>query len=167
MPTEEERRQFDLPELHKAPNAEDIAKLDALVAQLKPKAPNLQPIMTRDQINKVNPPRLDWAQVGTLVGSTSQQMIGILMPFLPALARVPVDVYNAFLSHLGNAEWDNITTLMYEHMTVPEREALEDAVYVQLRAATLAQYQDIQLLKSVLTNLAIDLLKTLVTTVIL
>lgn len=158
MPTEEERQQFDLP---KAPTALDHERLRSMVD-----AANKVRAEISEQMN-TKPARLDWTQVSSLVSGTSQQMISILMPFLPALARVPKDIYDGFLSHLGNADWDGITTLMYEHMTVPEREALEDAVYVQLKAATLAQYQDIQLLKSVLSNLAVDLLKTVFTTMIL
>lgn len=102
-------------------------------------------------------PRLDWSELGGILDQTGQDMLSVLKPFLPALARVPMDVYQGFLSHLGNNDWDGITLLMFKHMNTAEREQLENSVYKNLVAATQAQYDDRELLKKVMVQIAIGL----------
>lgn len=162
MPSPEELKEFQMAEPQPLRDAMAEQCLDALDKSLDERR---KQIMNYHEVNNHPVPKisLDWSVIGGALDQTSQDMVGILKPFLPALARVPLDVYQGFLSHLGNADWDSITTLMYVHMNVQEREQLESQVYQGLKAATLAQYQDRELIKQILVKVAIDLAIKLVT----
>jgi len=85
-------------------------------------------------------------------------LVTVLQPYLPALARAGDDVYDGFVAHLGNKNWEAIDTLMYARMTVEERRKLDDEVYQGLRAAAVARFNRIQLSKELAFKLALRIL---------
>jgi hypothetical protein len=106
---------------------------------------------------------IDWSSLNAAIGADGVDIINVVLPFIPALARSGEEVYAGFLEHLGNADWDGITELMYQHMTVPEREALEEVTYQAAFEATQAKYDNTELMKTIAIKIVIGLLLRLAT----
>lgn len=109
------------------------------------------------------PTAIDWNEIITIAGSEGEFVLSIIQPFLPALARAGAEVYAGFLQHLGEGDIDSMTELMYPHMTVKEREALESTVYTQAVEAAQASYDRVQLIKSIAIKLVLGILMRVVT----
>ncbi len=81
----------------------------------------------------------------------------VLMPFIPALVRSGPEVYEGFIAHLNDADWESIDKLMYARMTVEERRQLEDQVYQDAYDAVLAHHDQVELIKNLALQMFIKL----------
>src|SRR5690348_10799946 len=93
---------------------------------------------------------IDFNALTNLVPGLGQDLLQVLLPYLPALARSGEEVYTGFVQHFLNKDWAAIDELMYELMTPEERKALQDQVYADAVAAAQAKYDNIQLTKEIL-----------------
>lgn len=98
---------------------------------------------------------LDWQELGRIAGDEGKELLDVIKPFLPALAREGPDVYEGFIKHLGDGEFDQIDQLMFEKMTPSERRELINDVYKGARDAAMAKYRRKELTKDIMVKLAI------------
>lgn len=96
---------------------------------------------------------LDWGALGG-VGS---DMMDVIKPYLPALAREGEAVFNGFIKHLLDKNWSEIDKLMYVKMTIAERRELEDAAIKGGRQAALDRFNRIELTKQIAFKLMLRL----------
>lgn len=97
---------------------------------------------------------LDWSK---LTG-VSADLLLVIQPYLPALARAGDEVLNGFVLHLSNKDWDEIDALMYQHLTLPERQALDAQVLSGAIEAAQARFDRIQLTHQIVLQVVIKLL---------
>ena len=100
---------------------------------------------------------IDWDRLSQAGGEIGSEILDIIKPFLPALKREGPDIFDGFVKHLLNKEYDQIDRLMYERMTVAERRELEDEVLVGARSAAEAKFRQRELTKEILMKVAIRL----------
>lgn len=89
-------------------------------------------------------------------------LIAVIKPYLPALAREGPDVYDGFIKSLLNKDFVAIDALMYDKMTLEERSALLDEVYADGLAAARAQFSRHQLTNDILFKVTLAILARLV-----
>lgn len=100
---------------------------------------------------------LDWTAIGDAVGPDGADLIGLLKPYLPALARSGQGVFDGFIQHTMDKNWAEIDKLMYEKMTVEEREELDKDVLSGARQACIDKVERIQLAKDIGFKIALRL----------
>ncbi len=98
---------------------------------------------------------LDWQELGKIAGNEGKELLDVIKPFLPALAREGPDIYEGFVKHLGDGEFDEIDKLMFEKMTPAERRELIAEVYKGARDAAMAKFRRKELTKDILVKLSI------------
>jgi len=123
--------------------------------------------MTTDSIRELSRGEIDFDALMDLLEENGKEVLNVLKPYLPALARVGTDVYEGFIKHLMNADWVQIDRLMYQHMNDSERAALDDEIYRDAYYATLSKYKNKELLKELLVKIAVRLAVKFVTAGIL
>lgn len=96
--------------------------------------------------------------IEALATGSEADLLAVVKPYLPALAREGADLYNAFLKHLFDRNWAAIDGLMYEKMLPEERAALEQEVLGDAYSAAMARYNGIQLTTAILKDVAVKLL---------
>jgi len=101
---------------------------------------------------------MDWALISQIADQTGRDVLTILKPYLPALARSGQDVFDGFVKHLMDQDWAQIDGLMYARMTVEEREELAAAVYKDAYEATMQKFKNKELAKELLFKAALSLL---------
>ncbi len=101
---------------------------------------------------------LTWTDLLAIAGTEGQDLLTIMMPFLPALATASEEVYVGFIQNLGQGELEANVRLMYPLMSVQQREVLESQVYKDLVEATQAQVDRSKLLKDIALKIAIGLI---------
>jgi len=99
---------------------------------------------------------IDWTQFDA-VGS---DMLDLIKPYLPALAREGPDVFEGFIKNLINKDWGAIDKDMYARMTPEERLELDKQVIGDAYKAAQARYRQIQLSKEILLKVVIRLALT-------
>lgn len=104
---------------------------------------------------------IDWNTLVANAHSTGDEFIPIVRPYLPALGRAGIGVFNGFMCHLLDKDWAAIDSLMYEHMTLTERRDLEDETLQRLRQAAIDRAERIELTKDICFKLALRILMTL------
>lgn len=106
--------------------------------------------------------QIDLAAMNPAILEEGQDLLRILGPYLPALQRASEEVYEGFIKHFNNKEWEEIDRLLYEQMTTDERAALLDAVNQDVRDAALARFNRNEMTKElawkILTNLLLKVL---------
>lgn len=95
---------------------------------------------------------IDWNKIGEIADEVGKDALSIIKPFLPALKREGEELFEGFVKHLLNKEYDKIDQLMYEKMTVEERRELEDDVIKAARDAAKARFRRKELTKEILTK---------------
>jgi hypothetical protein len=98
-----------------------------------------------------------WDDILDVAGEQGSEVLDILKPYLPVLARVGEDVYESFLKHLFDLDWVRIDELLYASMTAKEREVLDTQVYQAAFNAALSKYRNKELLKEILVKIVIRL----------
>lgn len=93
------------------------------------------------------PRRFDYKAIDPSMLQDAQDVLRIIGPYLPVLRRASDEVYEGFLKHFNNREWESIDLLLYEKMTKEERADLLDSVYQDARAAAIARFERIKLEK--------------------
>ncbi len=101
---------------------------------------------------------INWVDIEAAAKDIGQDLLAIIKPYLPALAREGPDVYAGFVQHLSDGNWEQIDTLMYSRMTQDERTKLEDIVYKGLLDAAKAKYRQKELIKEVGYKIFLNLL---------
>ena len=101
---------------------------------------------------------VNWDDLYNTLTADGKELLSILKPYLPALAREGQDVYDGFLKHLNDNNWEAVDKLMYAKMTIPERRQLEDQVYQDARTAAQAKYDRVQTLKDIGFKVALRVL---------
>ena len=101
---------------------------------------------------------LDWTALGDAVGSDGADLMGVLKPYLPALAREGQGVFDGFLKHTMEKDWAELDKLMYQRMTVEERRELDTEVLSGARQACIDKVNRIQLAKDIGFKIALRLL---------
>lgn len=102
--------------------------------------------------------RINLALMNPAILEDAKDLLRILGPYLPALQRATDQVYEGFLRHFNNAEFEEVDKLMYEHMTSAERAQLFDVVTQDARAAALAKFERKELAKELAWKILINLL---------
>jgi hypothetical protein len=106
---------------------------------------------------------MNWEQVVEAAGEDGKDLLAIIRPYWPALQRQGKEAAERFFQQMQNGQWDAIDREMYAGMTADERAALNDQVYQGARAAALDKYANREMLKSVLSKIALNLLVKLAT----
>ena len=101
--------------------------------------------------------QINWDELLNLAEDEGKELLGILKPYLPALVREGPDVYEGFIAHLRDGDFESIDRLLYQRMSAGERAALEDQVYKDAYDATAAKYRRKELAKEVLFRVAVNL----------
>lgn len=101
---------------------------------------------------------IDWDSLFSKLSSDGQEMLSVLKPYLPALAREGPEVYEGFIKHIYDGDWAAVDQFMYAKMTLEERRQLEDEVYKDAVAAAKAKYSRTQLLKDIGFKVALRVL---------
>jgi len=99
---------------------------------------------------------IDWKQFDE-VGS---DLLDLIKPYLPALAREGPDVFDGFIKNLISKDWGAIDKDMYARMTADERLELDKQVINDAYKAAQARYRQIQLRKEILMKVVIRLMLT-------
>lgn len=97
---------------------------------------------------------IDWSKFQGVSGD----ILTIVQPYLPALARQGDEVIDGFIMHMSEKDWSAVDELMYKRMTQTEREFLDQQVLSGAIAAAQAQYERIQLTKEILWKVLLRLL---------
>jgi len=97
----------------------------------------------------------DWDALFGKFDDAGKEMLGILKPYLPALAREGPDLFEGFIKHFKDQDWAQIDALMYKKMTLEERRELENQVYQDARDAAAAKYRRTELLKNIAFKVAL------------
>lgn len=100
---------------------------------------------------------IDWSFIDKL-DDAGKEMISVIKPYLPALAREGPDVFEGFIKHFTDQDWAKIDQLMYAKMTVEERRELEDDVYKGALAAAKAKYRRQALFKEIAFKVGLRLI---------
>lgn len=101
---------------------------------------------------------IDWAQISTIADETGRDVLRIVKPYLPALAREGKEVFEGFVRHLWDQDWAQIDALMYAKMTLEERRELEADVYKDAHAAVLAKFTRKELARELLFKAVMSLI---------
>lgn len=101
---------------------------------------------------------INWDDLFSKLEADGQELLTVLKPYLPALAREGPDIYEGFIKHLHDGNWEAVDQLMYSRMTVDERHQLEDQVYQDAVAAAKAKYSRTQLMKDIGFKIALRVL---------
>ncbi len=97
----------------------------------------------------------NWDALFDKFDDAGKEMLGILKPYLPALAREGPDLFDGFIKHFKDQDWAKIDALMYAKMTLEERRELEEQVYQDARAAAEAKYRRTEMLKDIAFKVAL------------
>jgi hypothetical protein len=107
--------------------------------------------------------QLDWSDLLQMAGVEGKELLELLKPYLPALAREGPDVYDGFISHLRDGDFELIDQMLYEKMSLEERRALEEQVYKDAYEATAAKFRRKELAKEILFRVTVNLALKLAT----
>ena len=105
---------------------------------------------------------IDWTKLSALADETTQDLLSIVKPYLPALAREGPDIFEGFIKHLGDGDWAKIDELMYRRMTPQERRSLEDQLVKDCREAAIARFNRKELTKQIAFRAVMTILLRLV-----
>lgn len=97
----------------------------------------------------------NWDALFDRFDDAGKEMLSILKPYLPALAREGPDLFEGFIKHFKDQDWAKIDALMYEKMTLEERRELEEQVYQDARDAAEAKYRRSEILKNIAFKVAL------------
>lgn len=89
-------------------------------------------------------------------------LVAVIKPFIPALSREGQDVYEGFIKHLLDKDFDALDALMYSKMTPEERGQLLDSIAADARQAARAKFSRHQLTNDILFKITLALLVKLV-----
>jgi len=97
----------------------------------------------------------DWNALLNKFDDAGKEMLDVLKPYLPVLAREGPDLFDGFIKHFKDQNWAKIDELMYAKMTREERRELENQVYRAARDATAAKYRRQEILKDIAFKVAL------------
>lgn len=100
---------------------------------------------------------IQWDEVLDAAEENGKDVLSVLKPYLPALAREGKDVYEGFIKHLKDGDFKEIDKLLYQKMTPAERKELEEDVYKDAFAAAEAKYRQKELMKDILLKIVVRL----------
>ncbi len=107
--------------------------------------------------------QIDWKQIWDLADEVGKDVLTIIRPYLPALAKQGPDVWEGFVKYLNNGDFVSIDELMYSKMLTAERDALELQIYSDAYQAALAKYKRKELYKEVAQKILLNILLKLAT----
>ena len=102
--------------------------------------------------------KIDWDVLIDGAEDYGKNILEVVKPFVPALAREGPDVYEGFLKHLYDQDFESIDKLMYTKMTPEERRKLEDEVLKGAVDAARARFRQRQLAKDILFKVLLRVL---------
>jgi hypothetical protein len=100
---------------------------------------------------------IQWDELLDAAEDTGKDVLSVLKPYLPALAREGPDIYEGFIKHLKDGNFKEIDLLLYEKMTAEERLELEAEVYKDAYAAAEAKFRQKELMKDILLKVVVRL----------
>lgn len=106
---------------------------------------------------------IDWQQIWDLADETGKDVLSIIRPYLPVLAKQGPDVWEGFIKHLNDGDFSSIDRLMYFKMSETERVDLELQIYEGAYQAALARYKRKELYKEVAQKILLNILLKLAT----
>jgi len=101
---------------------------------------------------------IDLNQLESIADDLGKDLLRIIKPYLPALGRASREIFDGFIKHMGDANWAEVSKLMYSRMTIPERRKLEEEVYKDAYTAALARFTRKKLTKDIMLRVALSLL---------
>jgi len=104
---------------------------------------------------------VDWNAVSSQLDSAGKDVLDVIKPYLPALAREGPDIYEGFVKHAMERDWAAMDALMYDKMTTEERQELEKDVLSGMRDACLARVRRMELYKDIAFKVVLRLAMTL------
>lgn len=93
---------------------------------------------------------IDWDDLFDKADDFGKELIDVVKPFGPALAREGPDVYEGFIKHLFDKDFEKIDQLMYSRMTSEERKKLDLQVTDGVVDAARAKFRRRKLVKDVM-----------------
>ena len=93
---------------------------------------------------------IDWDEIFDKADDFGKELIDVIKPFGPALAREGPDIYEGFIKHLFNKDFTKIDELMYSRMTAEERKKLDLQVTEGVLDAARAKFRRRKLAKDVM-----------------
>lgn len=93
---------------------------------------------------------IDWDDIFDKADDFGKELIDVIKPFGPALAREGNDVYEGFIKHLFDKDFEKIDQFMYSRMTPDERKKLDLQVTAGVCDAARAKFKRRKLAKDVL-----------------
>ena len=101
---------------------------------------------------------INWEQIVDAADETGKDILSVIKPYLPALAREGPDVWEGFIKHLNDDDFTKIDEMMYGKMTQPERRELELEVLKDAYQASKARFRRKGIYKEVAQKLLIRIL---------
>lgn len=101
---------------------------------------------------------INWDDLLSGAQGYGQNILEVVKPFAPALAREGPDVYDGFIKHLHDQDFESIDKLMYTKMTPQERRQLEDEVLKGAVDAARAKFRQIKLAKDIMFKVLLRVL---------
>ena len=94
--------------------------------------------------------------------STNSSIVTTLTPYLPAMKRCGMAVFNTVVDAMSRQDWSRIDRELYIHMTENERDALGDSVLKDAREAVKHAYEAKRSLKEDLLRIVLGIAVSLV-----
>jgi len=102
--------------------------------------------------------KINWDDLLNVADEYGTEILAVVKPFAPALAREGPDLYEGFIAHLFSKDFEAIDKLMYPKLTAEERAKLEAEVLAGAIEAARAKFRRIQLAKDVMFKVLLRVL---------
>jgi len=106
---------------------------------------------------------IDWKQIWDWADDTGKDVLKIIKPYLPALAKQGPEIWEGFIKHLNDKDFTKIDQMMYQKMSPDERAELEAQVYEGGYQAAMARFKRKELYKEVAQKILLRILLKLAT----
>jgi hypothetical protein len=101
---------------------------------------------------------INWEELLAGADDYGKNILEVVKPFAPALAREGPDIYEGFIRHLYDQDFEAIDALMYAKMTPEERRKLEDEVLKGAMDAARAKFRQRKLVKEIMFKVLLRVL---------
>jgi hypothetical protein len=101
---------------------------------------------------------INWDDLLSGAEDYGKNILEVVKPFAPALAREGPDIYEGFIRHLQDQDFEAIDRQMYTLMTPEERRHLEDDVLKGAVDAARAKFRQRKLAKDIMFKVLLRVL---------
>lgn len=101
---------------------------------------------------------IDWDKLLAGADDFGKEILDVVKPFAPALAREGPEVYEGFIKRLFDKDFESIDAYMYSRLTLDERRKLEKDVLDGAITAARAKFRQRELVKDVMFKVLLRVL---------